>query len=214
MRYFILLANALIHIPLEGKNPFFIFYFFWNFFGKKKMKRSSESISSSKQEEKKIDERDNRRIQINELCSDLTSTIFPHDKGMVSQADKIERATNYIVELKERVDELSKKKEQLQIMVDQEGASNDSSMTTPRLPIIKVKEMGTSLEIQLVMGEGQNNIMLHQIITILEEEGAEVVNASYTTSGNHVTHTLHAKARSSRIGIEASRVCERLHELM
>lgn len=121
---------------------------------------------------------------------------------MLSQADQIEQATNYIMGLRERVDNLNKTKEQLQMMVlNQEGASsssnNDATMAANSrlLPIIEIKELGCNLEVQLVM-DFENNIMLHEVIRVLEEEGAEVVNATSSTSGNNIVHTLHAKVRT------------------
>ncbi|XP_021719043.1 uncharacterized protein LOC110686745 [Chenopodium quinoa] len=76
-----------------------------------------------------------------------------------------------------------------------------------------MKELGCGLEVQLVVQRGERDIKLHEVIRVLEEKGAEVVNATFSTSGNNVFHTLHARARSSRIGVETSRVQERLQEL-
>ncbi|XP_048500337.1 transcription factor bHLH168-like [Beta vulgaris subsp. vulgaris] len=189
------------------------------------MKRGSETPSSSNQEQKKVAEK-NWRNRINDLCSDLTSIVPPEHfqpfKDMLSQADKIEQATNYIVELRERVDNLNKRKGQLEMTGNQEAGTssnqqnttlNDVTMADSALPIIDVKDLGSSLEVQLVMTL-EDNIMLHEVIRILEEEGAEVVNATFSTSGNKVIHTLHAKVRNARIGIETSRVKEKLHALI
>ncbi|KMT10566.1 hypothetical protein BVRB_5g116890 isoform A [Beta vulgaris subsp. vulgaris] len=187
------------------------------------MKRKSDIPSSSKRLEKSIAQK-SWRNRITELCSDLTSIIPPQhfqSKNMVSQADQIEQATNYIVELRERVDNLNKSKEQLKLLVNQEETSinqqnailNDATVANPRFPIVEVKDLGSSLAVQLVIEQGYD-IKLHEIIRVLEDEGAEVVNATYSTSGNNIIHTLHAKARSSRVGVEASRVYERLHDLV
>ena len=89
------------------------------------------------------------------------------------------------MELKERIDNLEKRKEELEMIVNQED-------TDSILPVIEVKESGNNLEVQLVIKQDQD-IMLHQVIKILEEEGAEVVNASFCTSGYKLIHTLHAK---------------------
>ncbi|CAO2826375.1 unnamed protein product [Amaranthus hypochondriacus] len=186
------------------------------------MKRKGGRASSSKQQQQQQQQESNNcrersrsrsKSQFSELCSDLTSSIpqplHPPkpDQNVASQADQIEHARNYIVELKERVDNLEKRKEELEMIVSQEDT--DSCI----LPVIEVKESGNNLEVQLVIKQDQD-IMLHQLIQILEEEGAEVVNASFSTSGYKLIHTLHAKARSARLGIEASRVRERLHDLI
>ncbi|XP_021734067.1 transcription factor bHLH162-like isoform X2 [Chenopodium quinoa] len=192
------------------------------------MKRSSESLL-----EKNIAHK-NERDCINGLCSDLISIIPPQhiirpSKGILSQANKIEQATDYIVKLRERVDNLSKRKEELLQMTvnDEEGTSSNEPNTTASdnsdatmsnsglsLPIIKVEDLGSCLEVQLML-ELEHNIKLHEVIRVLEEEGAEVVNATFSNNtGNMALHTLHCKARSSRIGVEATRVCARLHELI
>ncbi|XP_021719046.1 transcription factor bHLH167-like [Chenopodium quinoa] len=128
---------------------------------------------------------------------------------VLSQANQIEEATNYIVELRERVENLNKRKHQLETT---QNSTLDDATTNVRLPIIDVKEIGSNLEVQLVM-ELEHDIKLHEVIRILEEDGAEVVNAVFSTSDNKVHYTLHAKAKISRVGIDVSRVCTRLHGL-
>ncbi|XP_021719042.1 transcription factor bHLH168-like [Chenopodium quinoa] len=157
------------------------------------MKRSYENPSSSS---KHPQQRNSSRSHFNQLCSNLTSIIppqhFQNSVDMLCQADKIEKATSYIVDLRERVENLNKRKEQL---------------------MIEVKDLGSVIEVQLVVQQDRD-IKLHEVIRVLEEEGAEVVNATFSTSGNYILHTLHARARNTRIGIGTSRVQERLHELI
>ncbi|XP_021734140.1 transcription factor bHLH167-like [Chenopodium quinoa] len=120
----------------------------------------------------------------------------------LSQADKIEQATNYIVELRERVENLNKRRDQLM--------TNNSGLITTS---IELKDLGSVIEVQIVV-QRDCEIKLHEVIRVLEEEGAEVVNATFSTHGNYVLHTLHARAQSSRIGVETSRVQERLQLLI
>ncbi|KAE8663584.1 hypothetical protein F3Y22_tig00112926pilonHSYRG00008 [Hibiscus syriacus] len=54
---------------------------------------------------------------------------------------------------------------------------------------------------------------LCDIITILEEEGAEVVSVNYHKDGNRIRLSVHSQAAYSRIGIENLRVRERLKRL-
>ncbi|XP_021718904.1 transcription factor bHLH162-like [Chenopodium quinoa] len=188
------------------------------------MKRGSESLLDKNIAHK------NTRDCFHDLISIIPPQHFHPSKDTLSQANKIEQATGYIVKLRERVDNLSKRKEQLQQMMvnDEEGTSSSEQNTTASnnnsdatmsnsgllLPIIKVKDLGSCLEVQLML-ELESNIKLYEVIRVLEEEGAEVVNATFSNNtGNMALHTLHCKARSSRIGVEATRVCARLHELI
>ncbi|WJZ81367.1 hypothetical protein VitviT2T_001213 [Vitis vinifera] len=56
--------------------------------------------------------------------------------------------------------------------------------------------------------------MLYQVIDVLVEEAAQVVALSYSIVGDKIFYTLSVQAVSSRIGIETSRVQERLTELI
>uniref|UniRef100_A0A803L8N7 Uncharacterized protein n=1 Tax=Chenopodium quinoa TaxID=63459 RepID=A0A803L8N7_CHEQI len=89
-------------------------------------------------------------------------------------------------------------------MVNQEGTSNtenlscnDTTMMTNNSGLIptsiEVKDLGSVIEVQIVV-QRDCEIKLHEVIRVLEEEGAE--------------------AQSSRIGVETSRVQERLQQLI
>ncbi|KAF2314693.1 hypothetical protein GH714_030046 [Hevea brasiliensis] len=69
----------------------------------------------------------------------------------------------------------------------------DAMMMGLRLPMIELREMGSSIEVILISGL-KKNFMLYEVITILEEEGAEVVSASFSTVGDKVFHTVHAQS--------------------
>ncbi|WOK98513.1 hypothetical protein Cni_G07225 [Canna indica] len=56
--------------------------------------------------------------------------------------------------------------------------------------------------------------MLREVISVLEEEGAEIVNASFKSLGDMSFHTIHCQAISPRIGVDSSRVHARLKGLV
>ncbi|KAF8407928.1 hypothetical protein HHK36_007068 [Tetracentron sinense] len=89
----------------------------------------------------------------------------------------------------------------------------DSMTMGLRLPVIELRDLGTTLEVILISGLNKN-FMFYEVISVLEEEGAEVMNASFSVVGDKVFHTIHSQVTSSRVGIETSRVCERLKELV
>lgn len=78
-------------------------------------------------------------------------------------------------------------------------ANNDlieAMMIGLRLPVIDLRDLGSSLELMLISGLNKN-FMLYEVITVLEEEGAEVVSASVSTVGDKVFHSLHAQVNST-----------------
>lgn len=78
-----------------------------------------------------------------------------------------------------------------------ENGSNtmDTMMFGSRLPVFDLRDLGSSIEVIVVSGL-QKSFMVYEIISILEEEGAEVVSASFSTVGDKVFHTVHAQVHS------------------
>ncbi|GMP33687.1 hypothetical protein CsSME_00006896 [Camellia sinensis var. sinensis] len=179
------------------------------------MKKSKSS--SPEKLDRKLVER-NRRIHMKGLCFKLTSLIPPHhfrpSKDMLSQQDQLDQAAEYIKQLKERIEEL-KARRTLAMANTNETNKNikDTMMFGLRLPVVELKDLGSSLEVVLISGL-EKNFMLYEVISVLEDEGAEVVSTSVSTMGDRVFHTLHAQVKVTRVGVETSRVCQRLHELV
>ncbi|GMH01291.1 hypothetical protein Nepgr_003130 [Nepenthes gracilis] len=176
------------------------------------------SSSSAKLDRKTVER--NRRLYMKGLCCKLTSLIPSHHfkptKDMLSQLDQLDQATNYIVELRERVERLKTRKNEatLSIKDDKEGSVIAKDLTTSlRSPMMEFRDLGSCLELLLISGM-QKKFTLSEIISLLHEEGAEVVSVNLSTHDNMIFHTLHAQAKSSRLGVETSRIWERLQELM
>ncbi|XP_030531365.1 transcription factor bHLH168-like [Rhodamnia argentea] len=183
------------------------------------MKKKSSSSSESVKLDRKTVER-NRRIHMKGLCFKLASLVPPHhhhrsaSKDMPSQQDQIEQAAEYIAQLKERIEKLQMKKE---LVAGRGGLSLDGGAAWPTstLPVVNIRDWDSGLEVTLISRCGTSrSFMLYEVISILEEEGAEVVSASISHIGDKVFHTLHAQVRLSRVGVETSRVSQRLHELV
>jgi hypothetical protein len=179
------------------------------------MKKNTDSEKSKL--DRKIVEK-NRRMQMKSLCFKLASLIPPQhfraSRDILSQQDQLDYAASYISQLKERIENLKGRKEQVMGM----GLGNtnhvmDTMTIGSRLPVIDLRDLGSSIEVIVISGL-QKNFMLYEIISILEQEGAEVVSASFFTVGDKVFHTIHAQVKISRVGVETSRVCQRLHELI
>jgi hypothetical protein len=119
-----------------------------------------------------------------------------------TQLDHLDNAAAYIKQLKERVEELKQQRKG--------GCAQGSGV---RMPVIEVRYQDGTLEVVLVSEAGRP-FKLHEVITVLEQEGAEVVSASFSAVGDKIFYTIHSQAICSRIGLEATRISERLQDLL
>ncbi|KAI4303860.1 hypothetical protein MLD38_039447 [Melastoma candidum] len=187
------------------------------------MKNSSDD--SSRPDRKTIER--NRRIHMKGLCFKLSSLIpLPYhnrSKDILSQQDQIDQAAAYITQLKERIDSLKMRKELLMRnngdqphVGDYDTAMIDKSVYGSKRKrsalVIDLKEWDSGLDLTVISNEN-NKCMLYKVISILEEEGTEVVNASVSKVGNKFLHTIQAQVRICRLGVETTRVCQRLEDL-
>ncbi|XVF50307.1 hypothetical protein PTKIN_Ptkin04bG0086100 [Pterospermum kingtungense] len=181
------------------------------------MKKNSGGGDSTSKADRKTIERQ-RRVHMKALCLKLASLIprhrFKPSKEIVSQLDQLDLAAAYIKHLRERLEKLKEIKDQLMKSVEaSSGIMNTTAPVGPCLPLVELRDMGSSIEVVLITGLNKN-FMLYEAIAILEQEGAEVVSASFSTVGGKIFHTLHAQAKLSRVGVETTRVCQRLKELI
>ncbi|CAL9752018.1 unnamed protein product [Musa acuminata subsp. burmannicoides] len=159
----------------------------------------ASSGGTEKLERKTVEK--NRRIHMKNLCSKLSSLI-PVSKNTVTQKDQLDQAFDYIKELKERVDRLRELKEmRSRVMIGFRPAQ------------VEVRNLDPNLEVILVCGS-RTRFMFHEVISVLEEEGVEVINASFSTVGDRIFHSIHCQAISTRIGLDPSRIDQRLKQLV
>ncbi|GAV75221.1 HLH domain-containing protein [Cephalotus follicularis] len=162
------------------------------------MKKSSSS-SSLKIDRKTVER--NRRNRMKGLCFNLASLIPPQHfkdakKEMISQQDQLDYAASYIKQQKERVEILRERKEQLQRALGTQSNEMDSMTVGSRSPLyFELKDLGSSIEVTFV-SKLKKNFMLYQVISILQEEGSEVVSANFSTVGDKIFHSLHAQVRT------------------
>ncbi|KAG5536856.1 hypothetical protein RHGRI_024329 [Rhododendron griersonianum] len=173
--------------------------------------------------DRKIVER-NRRIYMKDLCFKLTSLIPPHQlnssqndtnsQGMQSRQHQLDEAGTYIKLLEKRVEELKARRVAL-AMGNHDGTDNDGNTSIRiELPVVELREcLGSSLEVVLITGL-KKNFAISEAIVVIEDEGAEVVSASFSTVGDKVFHTLHAQVKVCRVGVDTAKVCQRLKELV
>ncbi|KAG6635226.1 transcription factor bHLH162-like [Carya illinoinensis] len=175
------------------------------------MKKTSSIDDATKPDRRTVER--NRRIHMKGLCFKLASLIpdlhyFKPSRDMVSQQDKLDYATRYITQLRERIEKLKRRKERA-VAVSLGNSSNMGIGSS--LPIVDLRDLGSSIEVILISGLQKN--FMYEVTCILQEEGGEVVSSSFHTVGDKIFHTIHAQAKISRIGVETSRVRQRLQEL-
>ncbi|KAK6149925.1 hypothetical protein DH2020_017450 [Rehmannia glutinosa] len=173
--------------------------------------------SSSKPDRKTIEK--NRRNQMKDLYSSLNSLVPQQShKEVVSLPDQLEGATNYIKKLQINLEKMKQKKNCL-IMGKSGNSSTRSSSSNSgsginNLPNVEVRVMGCALEVILIYGENCQ-FMFSEIIRMLHEEGAEVLNASFSVLDNMVFHTIHCKINGeSSQDYGAARISDRLRKFV
>jgi len=142
------------------------------------------------------------------LLSEAAASASNPNKDAATQLDQLDSAAAYIKQLKERVDALKRRKE------GGGGREGGATAGAVRMPVVEVRcQDGATLDVVLISEAGRP-LKLHEVITALEEEGAEVVSASFSVVGDKIFYTIHSQALSPRIGLDAARVSERLHDLL
>ncbi|KAK8613333.1 hypothetical protein V6N13_101098 [Hibiscus sabdariffa] len=164
----------------------------------KGMDKKKRPRGSSAKVERKIIEK-NRRNHMKNLYSRLNSLLPHHDsKEPLSPPDQIDEAVNHIQRLKTKLNEYKEKKESLMGRKRSYTCTIDSSSTviettvSLKSPELKINEHGSAMEVVLMTGT-DSQFMFYDMIGILNQHGAEVLNASFSAVGNTVFHVVHAE---------------------
>ena len=79
---------------------------------------------------------------------------------------------------------LKQRKQLLEGTDDTAGVSGSSS------PVVSLRDLGFILELCMISGLNEK-FMLHEVINVLLEEAAEVVDVSYSTVGHRIFYTIY-----------------------
>uniref|UniRef100_A0A453DN33 BHLH domain-containing protein n=1 Tax=Aegilops tauschii subsp. strangulata TaxID=200361 RepID=A0A453DN33_AEGTS len=187
---------------------------------------------SGKMERKDVEK--NRRLHMKGLCLKLSSLLpassahhLRHysstsssppssNKDAATQLDQLDSAAAYIKQLRARIEDLKRRK-QAALSGNTVGCSSsvsagDYKSQTAALPVIEVRHQDGTLDVALASEAGRP-FRLHEVMAVLEQEGAEVVSASFSVVGDKIFYTLHSQALCPRIGLDAGRVAQRLRGL-
>jgi hypothetical protein len=86
----------------------------------------------------------------------------------------LDLASAHVKGLKEKIEKLKLEKERLQGLVR---------------PSVVINEMGSCLEVNLLTGLNKS-FMLHEVLSILEGEGAVLLNVNYVTLSDRILYTI------------------------
>lgn len=114
------------------------------------------------------------------------------NQELLSQQAQLDQTAAYIKELKERIDELKVKKQLLTPMSSSSHTSSPASSSFI-VPVVELRELGSSnIEVVVVSGLAKN-FRLCDVISVLQEEGTDVISINVSSVGDRVFHTLHAQ---------------------
>ncbi|KAJ0971549.1 hypothetical protein J5N97_019508 [Dioscorea zingiberensis] len=159
----------------------------------------------------------NRRELFNRLLSKLSSVIGKEQtpdcsKDGFKKQEILEEATSYIKKLRGNIETLNQERNRLMQMNCMLGIHSNNESDHGKMDV-QVRALDACLEVVLISGLNKN-FKLYEVIGILEEEGAEVIHASFSKVEDKIVHIIHSQAISSRIGLEEKRIKERLEELV
>ncbi|XP_057505798.1 transcription factor bHLH162-like [Actinidia eriantha] len=173
---------------------------------------SCHSSSTPKIERRLIEK--NRRNHMKNLSSKLYSLLPNHaSKEVVPLPDQIDEVVNYIRSLQEKIEKCKEKKETLLGSRKRSRAFINESIPSLKSPKIEIREMGHALNVTLVTGYN-DKFLFREIIRLIHEEGAEVLNANFSVVGDSIFHALHAKAGEFMPNFVVARVSNRLKEFV
>ncbi|CAH8348750.1 unnamed protein product [Eruca vesicaria subsp. sativa] len=163
-----------------------------------------EGSSMSPREQRNLKEKE-RRMRMKHLFDVLSSHVSPTQRLPVPQL--IDQATSYMIQLKEKVNYLREKK---MTLLGEMGKHSSSP-----LPRLSICSRDSTIQMSLTMDMNMKRVMLHQLLRVFEEEGAQVMNANVQKLNDRmIIYTIIAQAIITRIGIDPSRIEERVRDII
>lgn len=172
----------------------------------------------------------NRRLHMKGLCLKLSSLVpashhhhntsfnsssppSSNSKDAATQLDQLDSAAAYIKQLKSRIDELRRRKQSRAGNGGSSSSSGNGKGNGEMLPVVEVRQQENAAVDVALVSEAGKPFKLHEVIAVLEQEGAEVVSASFSAVADKIFYTIHSQALCPRIGLDAARVAHRLRAL-
>ncbi|XP_058088171.1 transcription factor bHLH162-like [Magnolia sinica] len=172
-----------------------------------------KSCSTSTKLERKAIEK-NRRLHMKGMCFKLASLVpSHHPKEVLSQPDQVDLAAAYIKKLEVKIEELKEKRDFMKSINGISKNVKGGMMIGLGSPAVEVRDLGYTLEVVLISGLDRK-FMTCDVISVLEEEGVDVVTANFSFTADKVIHIIHSQVTNSRVGFESERVYQKLKDLV
>ncbi|XWS22591.1 hypothetical protein CRYUN_Cryun29cG0049600 [Craigia yunnanensis] len=151
-----------------------------------------------------------RRRHMKSLFSKLFALLPPQPIKM-SVPELVDQATAYVKQLQKKLEQYKQMKVQLE---EKRACATAYTMKSRMIPpVLNIRDLGSNLEVHLITGLNME-FALSDFISILQEEGAEIISASCHHAGDRAIYTILSQAIYPRIGIATSSVHERLKSLI
>lgn len=105
-------------------------------------------------------------------------------------SDRLEEATNYIKKLQINLEKMKEKKK---LVLEEIQRQKKLMLKSPK---IEIQQIGLTLEVVLITGLN-SRFSLNKTIRILNEEGVDIVNASYKVHEESVFHSIHCQVNNN-----------------
>ncbi|XP_038902351.1 transcription factor bHLH162-like [Benincasa hispida] len=182
------------------------------------MAENRELNSQNNKVERKVMEK-NRRNKMKSLYTNLNSLLpISHSNELpLTVLDQIDKAIKYIKSLEINLKKDEEKKERL--LRKSKLSSSSSSYTAlsmspnRNVPELKIKEMGSAVEVVLTTGLEDRSIF-YEIIRIFDEERVEIINISYSILENTIIYSLHTEIEDVVYEFGGTKLIERLKKLV
>ncbi|KAI3797391.1 hypothetical protein L1987_32647 [Smallanthus sonchifolius] len=153
-----------------------------------------------------------RRDRMKDLYFTLSTLLHLQPYERKSLPEFLDRATTSVKQLKERVERLKVRKEELEKEVNLDGESSNNQQ---RLQVVRVTEsMDMKLEVNLILMVNNKRVVPFEVLRVIEQGGAEIMSSSFCTVGDHIYCTIHAQAFQARLGFDVKLIESRLKELL
>lgn len=107
----------------------------------------------------------------------------------LSGPEVLVQATSHVKQLQGRIEELRNRRMEMQ------STMNNSSRSA-RIPVMEIRSRDDVFEVNLITGL-RKNFMFHEVINVIQEEGAEVTSFAQFNDGDCVFHIIRAKVRKN-----------------
>jgi len=148
--------------------------------------------------------------------------MYAQVQDAMTQLGSLDEAATYIKKLKERVEELRQKRTSARLLAaagmrrgggggastsaatrttasggagSSEEAGDHMPVAAPAVVEVRQHSDGSSLDVVLISSV-ERPFKLHEVVTVLQEEGAETTNANFSVTGTKIFYTIHCRVRT------------------